>query len=336
VATQPTYISVEACAQAFDVHATAYQTPNLWRVAQAASRTVQKACDRRFYPTVAERIWRAPTRSGRLWVPDDLLEVTALEFDGVAVTGYTLQPSFFGAPYTWIDLVDATNSSAAGTVVTIEGVWGFSDDSEPAGALASSPNASTTSVTVTDSSLVGTGDLIQVDDERMVVTGKGLADTGTTLTGNPTASASDTAVAVASGAAVAAGETVTVDSERMTVLSVSGNTLTVRRAVDGTVLAAHTSSTVVYAPRALTVERAAAGTTAASHSAPAAVTRNAPPAPIVEWALAEALTMFGQEKAGWNLQVGEGDNATESTGQQIAQLRRKTLDNYRRHHHGAI
>lgn len=336
MATLPTYTTVETCATALDVRATAHLAPTLARLTQVASRTIDRATRRTFYPTTATRSWRVPRRARTLLLPDDLLAATTVTFDGTAVTDYTLEPRFYGPPYDRFDLWDATSFAGPSTVVEVAGRWGFCEHTEPAGTLATSPDASTTAVTVSDASLVGVGDLILCGTEQMVVTAKGLTTTTTTLSGNPTASQADTTIGVASGAAVHAGELVTVDSETMEVLSVSGNNLAVRRAVDGSTLAAHVSTTVVYAPRALTVERGAVGTTAASHSTSAALTRNVPEALIVEWCLAEVEVLLGQEKAGWSMTVGEGEAAMEATGQQLGKLRAQALGLYRRRKYGAV
>lgn len=335
MATLPAYVSAEACAAAFDVKASAYLLPRLTRLAQVASRTIDRACNRQFYPRTGTLTWRPRARSGpTLWFPDDALAVTAVDFDDSAVTGYVLEPRQSGPPYWYMDLTDATGGGAA--VVTLTGRFGFSETVAAAGTLASSPDSDDTTVDVSDSSLVGTGDLLLMDSEQVCVTGRSLLTTGTTLSGNPTSSNSDTTIGVASGPAVHAGETVTVDSERMLVLDVAGNNLLVRRAVEGSVLAAHTSSTTVYAHRRLTVERAAVGTTAASHTSSTACYRNTPPALVTEWALAMVQTLFGQETAGWNLTVGEGEAARESSGRGLRAVEKEALLRYRRHNHGAI
>jgi hypothetical protein len=335
VATLPTYATVDAVASASDVKATAYLDARLARLLQVASRGIDQAMNRWFYPQAATFTWRRNTRERTLWLPKDLLSATTVTFDGETVTGHVLEPRWTnGEPYRYLDLTDAT--AGGGEIVSVTGVWGYSNQTVAAGTLASSPDADDTAITVSDGSLVGVGDLLTVDSERMVVTGKAYTTTGTTVSGNPTSAASDVTINVASGAAVKVGETIFVDSERMLVLAVVSNALTVRRAVAGSVLAAHSNGATVYAPRALTVERAATGTTGASHTSSTAIYRNQPPALIEELCIAETQTLLGQEGAGWNMTVGEGDNQQESSGRQVGSIRKQAMSLYRRFHMGAV
>lgn len=334
--TLPTYASPEACAAAFDIAPSVSALRRLSRICQTVARSIEDGLNAgTFYPVVDERSWRATGR-GRLWFPRPLVAVTALDFDGTAVTGYALEPRFTGPPYEWADLLDATSGAPGNGVVTVTGTWGWTDASRTVADLAGGIDASTTTVTVDDASQFGTYDLIAVGSERMVVTGRALATTGTTLSGNPTASAADTTIGVASGAAVAQGETIVVDSERMLVLDISGNNLLVRRAVDGTTLAAHTASTTVYAHRALTVERGALGTTAAAHLDGDDVLRHTPPDLIAELAIAEAQTILGQEGAGWLATVGQGESEQEATGRSLQSIRRDARARFRRWNSGAL
>lgn len=337
MATLPTYASAETVATAFDVAATADQLARLYRLADVASRSIEGQLNRRFYPLTAERSWRWPTRDqGRycLQLPDDLISATTLEFDDTAITGHVLEPRFDGPPYTAIDLTDATGGGAE--IVTLNGVWGHSNDTRSVTTLTTTVNTSITTVVVDDSSSIGTGDMILVESERMVVTARAFADTTANTSGALTAAQSDVTVPVTSGALVKTGETILIDSERMRVLSVAGNNLTVRRAVDGSVLATHANPSDVYAPRSLTVVRAALGTTAAAHTAAVAISRLYPHPLIVELCVAETQTLMGQEQAGWNMTVGEGEGSTESTGRQVGSIRKQARQQLRRWNYGAV
>ena len=337
MATAPAYATVDQCAQALDIRASAHQVPILARLGQTASRGIDRITRRRFYPLTATRTWRVPARSGELWLPDDLISASAVSFDGVAVTGYALEPRFSGPPFNRLDLTDATIGYAApSTVVSVTGDWGFRDDSASAGALASSPDADDVTITVTDSSLVGIGDQLTIGTERMVVTARALADTTADLAGSLVASTAETSIPVTDGTKLHEGEFITVDSEVMEVVAIASNTLTVRRAQDGSTLATHTNGAGISAPRLLTVVRAASGSTAASHTAAAAITRNSPEPKIVEWCVAEVLVLIGQERAGFSMTVGEGDTQQEATGAQFGKLRKEALDLYRRRKYGAV
>jgi hypothetical protein len=120
---------------------------------------------------------------------------------------------------------------------------------------------------------------------------------------------------------ITVGETLLVDSERMLVVDVAGTTLTVKRAWDGTVLAAHTSGADLYAPRTVTVTRGALGSTAATHTISTALTRHVVPGPVRELSVAETVNLLLQRQSGYARTVGSGDNVRESSGRGLRSLR---------------
>jgi hypothetical protein len=109
-----------------------------------------------------------------------------------------------------------------------------------------------------------------------------------------------------------------VGAERLYVEDVVGNNLIVKRAQNGSVLAAHANTDVVYAPRLLTVRRGGAGTTAAAHSSAAALVRNLPPSQVNEAALAVTINYVEQGKAGYTRTAGVGDNRRQTGGTGVA------------------
>src|SRR5690606_1673515 len=117
----------------------------------------------------------------------------------------------------------------------------------------------------------------RVDDERMIVVGKTMGDSGQQTTAALGASLKEQAVPVASGAGFHPGEVILLDAEKMRIEEVAGNTLVVTRAWDGSTLAAHNVGAAVYLPRTLEVTRGVLGTTAAAHSSGATVHRWDPP-----------------------------------------------------------
>jgi hypothetical protein len=126
------------------------------------------------------------------------------------------------------------------------------------------------------------------------------ANTGQTLGGSGlTNNKGEVQVTVSSGAAFAVDEIITIDGERMVIIDITGNTLTVIRAYDGTTLAAHTAGTTIYTPRTLTVIRGALGTTAAAHSNGATIYAWRPPAGIRQLNTTEAIHELMQEQTGW-------------------------------------
>jgi hypothetical protein len=342
----PSYATVDDVRAALDVAESARSDRQITRILRGVSRDIDGQMHRRFYPLVATRTFdwpdRAHGRSWRLWLGrDELISVTILSSGGttIAAGDYLLRPDH-GPPYDRIELNLSSSASFGGGAthqrdVTVTGVWGHGADTEAAGTLAEDLDATETGVDVSDSTLIGVGDLLLVGSERMVVTGRGMLDTGQDLTSALTASTAAVAFTVASGAALAVGETLLVDSERMRVTDIAANTVTVRRAVDGSVLAAHSSGASVFAPRTLTVVRGALGTTAAAHSTAAAVSRHVVPDPIRDLAVAEALVRLGREQAGYARTVGSGDGVRAAPGGDIRDIRARAAP-YRRTRHAAI
>lgn len=326
-----------------DVKLTAYADAEVDDAIEAASRQVERLCHRVFYPTVATRYFdwpdpQSPT-SYRLWLDaNELASVTTLVAGGttIAATDYFLEPVNSGPPYNRIE-IDLSSSAAfeAGDThqqaIAITGVYcGCPLDTEAAGALNGGINDSVTTAVATNSALTEVGHILTCGTERMIVTDRAMADTSTDLaTANLTASAANTTVNVGDGTKVKQRETILIDSERMYVVDVSSNALTVKRAWDGSTLAAHSIGAHVYAPRSLTVTRAALGTTAAAHLDAAALTRHVWPGPVRRLTIAEALCTLLGERAGWAAYTGSGD-AQQSTRTRITELRVETKRAYGR------
>jgi hypothetical protein len=315
-----TYCTREMVQREMGFADTARLTARVDRACRAARRDIDRLTHRTFYPTLDTRRFDIPN-TGTLWLFDHELADTPTSIitggTTMATTDYILRPES-GPPYRWIEIdtsgsVSWTAGDTWQNAISIVGPFGASADSDAAGTITEAMNTSVTTCDVSDSSLVGVGDLLKVDSERMVVTNKTYVDTTVTLSGNIAASKAVTAVAVSSGAGISAGETILVDSERMFVESVSGNTLIVVRGEQGTVLEAHATSDAVYAPRRLTVVRAAAGTTAASHLDNATATRNLPPPLITEGSTALAVNYVQQGSAGYAQVLGSG-NQKRDTG----------------------
>lgn len=308
--------------------------------------------NRRFYPEVATRTcdWpdsRSPTPY-RLWLPHswELVSASAMSSGGVTlgVSDYILRPDS-GPPYDRIEVLLSSSAvfDVAAThqrAVSITGVWGYSVDTAPAGTTVEALDASETGIDVSNSAVVGVGDVIIIDSERMLVTDVGSAlDTAQNLGGSGlTAQANAVSVTVADGTAFAIGEILTIDSERIRVDDIAGNVLTVKRAVDGSVLAAHTAGADIYARRTLIVQRGALGTTAETHSSGATILRHVVPAAVRSLAVAEAVNTMLSEPHGYARMIGEGESAREASGRGLAQLRADALVSHgrKRPYRGAI
>lgn len=327
------YATRESVKSALDSAETARNNGQVDRAIESASRSVEGLLKRKFYPWTGTRYFDWPDlrrgRPWRLWLDEnDLVSVTSLVAGGTTIPAadYFLEPANEGPPYTNVQIDLASSSAfAAGSThqraIAITGVYcGCPADEAAAGALAEALDISETAVDVTDSAAVGIGDIIRVDSERMIVTGKTMLTTGQTLQAALTASSADVSVAVTTGSAYAAGEVILLDSERMLVVDVAGNTLTVKRAWDGSVLATHSGSTI-YAPRTLTVTRGALGTTAATHDTAAAVRRHEVPGLVRELCIAEAINTIQQETSGYARTIGSGENEREAGGRGLAGIR---------------
>ncbi|WP_049562236.1 hypothetical protein [Nonomuraea sp. SBT364] len=307
----PWYCTREDVKRALDVKETARSNAQVDRAIDSASRTVEGRLHRRFYPETATRTFDWPNaqraRPWRLWLDQhELASVTTLMAGGVTVASsdFLLYPTG-GPPYNRLEIdLDSSAAFASGDThqqaISIAGVYaGCPLDEAPAGALAEALDASETSVDVTDAAAVGVGDILRVGTERMIVTGRAMLDTGQNIAADLTASNASVTVTVTDGTAYAVDEVLLVGSERMLVVDVAGNDLTVRRAWDGSVLAAHTAGADVYAPRTLTVTRGALGTTAAAHDTAAAVVRHLVPGLVRDAVVALALAQLLGEQGGY-------------------------------------
>jgi hypothetical protein len=335
------YATREDVKRALDAAETARNDAQVDRAIESGSRTIEGLTHRRFYPELATRYFPWPNhqhaRPWRLWLDQhELISVTTLVAGGTTIpaTDYFLEPANDGPPYTHVEIDLASGSAfAAGSThqraIAITGLFGHSADEAPAGALAEALDGSETGVDVTDSSLVGVGTILKCEAERMLVTGRSMLDTGQNSSAL-TASSSDVAITGITAGTIKVGEVLLVDSERMLVVDVAGTTLTVKRAWDGSALAAHSGGADIYAPRSLTVTRGALGTTAATHADATALTKHVVPALVRDLAIAEAINQLQQETSGYARVIGEGENAREGTGRSLFDLRRDTITAYGR------
>lgn len=301
--TAPTYATVEELAAALDVDPSGHSTSRMLRALQTASRYIDEELHRHFYPLTETVSYYLGAGGEGFYLERDLLSLTSVTADDLAVTlsDVTLSPA--AAPYAWLGV--------SGVDIDVAGVWGYSNVTEAAGALNGAISTTTaTTLEVTDAAKVGIGDQLLIDTERLVVTDRAMVDTTANVTGDLTANANNVSVTVNDGTLLNVRETILVDSERMLITDITSNTLTVIRAVDGSTLAAHTQPVDVYAARTLTVERAAQGTTAATHNDAATVYCNVPPSPIKTLAIAEAIMTMSQETSGYGRTTVSGSELT--------------------------
>jgi len=315
------YATREDVSGALAFNETARLASQIDRACQSGSRSVEALCHRVFYPeNVTRTLLRDVYRDGyeTLWLDtNELISLTSITDEGTAVAAadYDLVP-VSGPPFTGINFGGSVSSGE----FAIVGVFGYRDDQVPAGVLeAAISSASATTIDVTDGSLIGVGDLLTIDSERLQVTERTWLSSA--QTGTLTASKADVTLAVATGSAFHIGEPLLIGSERLTVTDISGNNLTVKRAQEGTVLAAHTTATI-YTSRTLTVVRGAQGTTAATHLDAATVTKLEYPGLVRSLTIALACNQLLQEGSGYADKQGNASTSVEATGGGLAGIRR--------------
>lgn len=319
------YATREDVKAALDFKETARNNGQIDRAIEAASRGVDALCHRRFYPETATRLFDWPNGQHaapwRLWLDqNELISVTTLSAGGTAIasTDYFLEPNEYGPPYNRLE-IDLSSSAAFGggdthqRSISITGLFGYSNDETATGATIEALDTSETGIDVdaATSALVGVGSVLRIDSERMLVTGRTMLDTGQNLASNIDIQNKTVTVPVQSGAAFSVDETILIDSERMLIVDIAGNSLTVKRAWDGSTIAAHTSPADIYAARTLTVTRAALGTTAATHSSSATVYRWDPPGPARTLTIGQAISTLTNEHSGYARVKRSGESAGE-------------------------
>lgn len=336
---RPCYCTREAVQRALDYEETACTDEQVDRAIEAASDDVEGFLHRRFYPQATTRFFDWPdgsySRSWRLWLDaNELISVTTLTTGGVTLTegdDYFLRRSddLDEPPYNSVEINLAGNAAWGGGPSTqrdiaITGLYGHSANESTVGTLVGGVNVNALGIDLSDSGRVGVGDVLRVDAERMLVTGRGMVDTGGTLAGDLDDSDSNTLVPALNGTA-SAGEVILIDAERMLVVDVAGDNLVVKRAWDGSVLAIHTSGAMVYASRALVVERGVLGTTTTSHDNGATVARHVPPPLIRDLCVAIAIDQLLQETSGYARAGAVQDNSHNSISTSNIRSSKNTL-----------
>ncbi|MFJ8784962.1 hypothetical protein [Streptomyces sp. NPDC102476] len=341
---EPVYATREDVQRALDSKLTARNSRQIDRALQSASRAIDNdLCHRRFYPEQDTRYFDWPDSqqrpSWRLWLDDsELISVTSIVSGGttIATSDVVLEPNRFGPPYNRIETNLGTSAawSSGDThqqAIAITGLWGYRNTETTVGALAEALDDSETAVNVdaAASTDLGVGSVLRVDSERILVTGRQMLDTGQNVGGSGlTAQANSVTVAVTDGTAYAVDEVLLIDSERMLVVDIAGNNLTVQRAWDGSVLAAHTAGADIYAARTLTVQRAALGTTAAAHNDASSISRWDPPGLVHDLTIAEAMNRVLQEQAGYvrTSKTSGGSKSTAVEALSLDSLRQQVYD----------
>lgn len=331
------YCTREDVKTALDSKETARNNPQIDRAIAAATLAIEGLCHRKFYPWTGTRYVDWPNhqyaRAWRLWLEaNEVASVSTLVSGGVTIpsSDYFLRrgDDLDEAPYSFIE-IDLASSAAFSTgdthqrSVAITGVFiGCPLVEESLGSLSADLAASlsaTASITWTTARF-GVGDILRIDNERVIITERTMVDSTQNLATPLTASMSNTTVAVTDGTAFAVDEMILLDSERMLIVDIAANNLTVKRAWDGSVLAAHTNSDI-YTLTGVQVTRAQLGTTLAAHTSGATIYRHVVPPLVRDLAIAEAMNTLLQESAGYARTAGAGENERELSAKGLRSLR---------------
>lgn len=346
---QPWYATRESVANALDAKSTAYAVPQIDDAIEAASRDIEQATNRIFYPQAGTRYldWPDPQNgtSYVLWLEEhEAISVSALTSGGTVIgpSLYNLEPAA-GPVFDRIELkLSGGGSFGLGNTrqrdVAVTGVFSGAPDTQAAAGALAAPITDTTGTTisVTEPAAVGVGSLLLCGTERLIVTGRAYADSTKTTTDPLTALASLTAVPVSDGTVFNPGEVIAIGTEKMRVDFILTNTLVVTRAWDGTVLGDHVDNAPVYRETAVTVERGACGSTAATHLTAAPLTAHRAPGPVRTLCRAQAIDTVLQEQGGYARSVGSGDNARNASGAALANLWDRVVEDYRRYRIGVV
>lgn len=310
--------------QQLDFQEVARNTAQVDRALSQATSIVEGFLHRGFFPYRGTRYFDWPNIdypvSWRLWLDDnELASLTSITAGGISLTPANVIPyPRTGPPYSYLETSLAANDvyqagSSWQNAIAITGLWcGTNGATQTVGTLNGTINSSVTTLALSDSSQVGVGDVLLIESEYVVVTGLTQATTGQTLQTPLTASAAGTSVAVTTGSSFAIGETITLDAEQMLVVDITGNTLIVKRAFNGSVLAAHTGSTI-YAPRSFTVTRGQCGSTATAHTSGVSVGLHIIPGAVQALTFAEAGWLYAGHAAGWQLSNNTTRNVPSET-----------------------
>lgn len=333
------YATREAVKDSLEINRTAFANHLIDSKLSAATNSIHAQLHRKFYPEIRTQTFDWPNHQyAPTWTlyleQHELISLDTLQSGSTEISSsaYLLRPDD-GPPYTRIEL-DLNSSAAFGggntwqRDISVAGLFGYRDERQIAGILETSINASVTVVDLEPSNSVlnaGVGSIFVMDSERMIATNRRMIDTTVNTGSAMTASMNDNTVSVADGTLFAYDENLLIDSERMRIVDIAGNSLIVKRAWDGTALAAHDTASDIYANRRFIVERGVLGTTASSHDALDSVEVQQFPGLVTELAIAEAVVSLEQTSSAYARTLGSGDNAREAAGLGLADVRAEAV-----------
>lgn len=333
------YCTRESVKTALDEAETARSNAQIDDAILSGARDVEGLCNRpedAFVPVLATRYFPYPSPNSRQpswrlrFEGHTLIEAHQVTINNGATVltadQYLLEP-VNDPPYTELQ-INLGSTGSLGSLTTWQrstgtlGLWGWTNDLVAIGALTATLDADVdaTAALSWNTARFGVGDVLLIDDERMVIAERTFVDSTQNLQTSLTDSAADVTVAVTDGTAFAVEEIIAIGAERMRVDVIIGNNLIVRRAWDGSQLAEHTAPSDIYALTGVQLDRAQFGTELAEHADQATVYRWKPPSLLASLNRAYALNTLLQERSGYARVAGTGENAREFTGRGIAQL----------------
>lgn len=319
------YTTRESVMDALDVKASAYSSNEIDKAILSASENVESLCRRSFAPMLDTRYWPYPNVSQNeawtLWLDgSELISLTSFVAGGITVpsSGYYLEPQQYGPPYNRIEINRGSTYALSGgpqgpqRSLAATGLFGYRNDEITEGTLTASI-ADGAVTTLTASTSIEVGRTLRIDSERMFVTDKSFVTSAQTVQTPLTANLNNQTLVVTDGTQFTRRERLLIDAEYVLVLDIAGNSLVVKRAQQGSTLAAHSGSTIYWA-RQLTLRRGALGTTAAAHSNGAIVYRYDPPALVEQLTTAYAIMRHLGERSGYARIAGAGQDGQGSAG----------------------
>lgn len=301
----------------------------------ATSDDLEAPPARRLYPLTNQTIsynW-PPTdpdsNTRELWLNHDFVSITSLTAGGTTISSsdYVLKP-VTGPPYYKIELKDtASNFLTANTdrinAIVIVGTTGHSIDKTLRGTC-QYVSATGTEIVLSVDNTVGVGSLLNINSEWMQTRERYWNLTSDKLAANLTAASDSQTVTLETAAAgYCAGETVMVGTEKMLVTNYENSVLTVQRAVDGTVLAAHSTGDRVSKWNRFKVERAAIGSTAAAHGGGDSVYSWDWPPLYNQLTIAKSIALVQSTAAGFASDVAIGEDIDKLQARFEKRYRRK-------------
>jgi hypothetical protein len=345
------YTTRERIYESLEVTETAQTRRLVDRLIGASSRTVEGLLRRRFYPEtkVLKVDWPnhqyAPPWEIHFFGDNEIVAVNSINAGGTTIsTGDVLLRRWDDKPEPPYQILQINQSSSAvfqsgqtwqeAIQLNVDTGFNPTDTDYVDGLLGEGINSSVKSFLIgptTEAELnIGVGSLIVVDTERMQVTNRRMADTAVNTADVLGDNMSDRLVSTTDGTKFVVGEMIQIGAERMRIDEITGNSLSVTRAWDGSTLDDHASGVDIYAQRIFNVQRGVLGSTPASHSLSAEITCHRFPELIETLTVAETLVALEQDASAYARVVGSGQSQREAVGKGIDSLRADAVLRYGR------